>query len=224
VTADAGQIALLLKEAQGQNANARIITAGGSNSPIQVNRLAGDDATNGTLSTMFLPVWDPSLAADAEGAQSFLGTWKAGGFDLGEATEGVRRYTAIKVLAAAFEDVKDAKESQEVRDVLANVKVAGAIYGDISFGDWNDLVNQNTPPVYLVQSQQGELKLGQGRTALLTVLTSAGAEGIPSRAPATPSRGAAGVRACVAQFVGPAARSNASDRVRSAADPRTRSA
>lgn len=159
VTTDAGQIALLLKEAHGQGADARIITTGGSNSPIQVNQLAGEAATDGTLSTMFFPVWDPSIAADPEGAQSFLDTWEEEGHDLGEATEGVRGYTAIKVLATALEDVDDPNNSEEVRDALADVEAAGAIYGDISFGEWGDLINQNTPPVYLVESQKGELKL-----------------------------------------------------------------
>jgi branched-chain amino acid transport system substrate-binding protein len=75
VTTDAGQIALLLKEARAQGATAKIITTGGSNSPIQVNQLAGKEATNNTFATMFFPVWEPSLAADAEGAQAFLDAW-----------------------------------------------------------------------------------------------------------------------------------------------------
>lgn len=159
VTTDAGQIALLLKEANGQGAKARIITTGGSNSPIQVNQLAGEQATDGTFATMFFPVWDPSLAADGAGAKSFLDAWKAEGLDLGEATEGVRGYTAIKVLAAALEDVDDAGDSEAVRDALAGVETPGAIYGSIKFDDWNDLANQNMPPVYLVETQKGELKL-----------------------------------------------------------------
>ncbi len=159
VTTDAGQIALMLKEARGQGAKARIITTGGSNSPIQVNALAGEEATNGTFATMFFPVWDTSLAADAEGAKTFLDTWKAEGKDLGEATEGVRGYTGIKVLAAALDEVDDPSDHEAVRDALAKVKIPGAIYGDISFGKWNELMNQNLPPVYLVESQNGVLKL-----------------------------------------------------------------
>jgi branched-chain amino acid transport system substrate-binding protein len=159
VTTDAGQIALLLKEAQGQNATARIITTGGSNSPIQVNQLAGEEATDGTFATMFFPIWDPSLAADAKGAQAFLDTWKAEGKDLGEATEGVRGYTGIKVLAAALEDVDDPTNPDAVREALEKVATPGAIYGDISFTRWQDLMNQNVPPVYLVEIQDGDLKL-----------------------------------------------------------------
>jgi branched-chain amino acid transport system substrate-binding protein len=159
VTTDAGQIALLLKEAKGQRATARIITTGGSNSPIQVNQLAGENATNGTFATMFFPVWDTSLAADAEGAKNFLDTWKADGKDLGEATEGVRGYTGIKVLAAALENVDDPSDKEAVRDALTKVETPGAIYGDISFGKWHDLINQNVPPVYLVETQNGQLKL-----------------------------------------------------------------
>ncbi len=127
VTTDAGQIALLLKEAKGQGAKANIITTGGSNSPIQVNQLAGDEATEGTFATMFFPVWDPSVAADPEGAQNFLDTWEKEGLDLGEATEGVRGYTGITVLAAALEDVDDPSDNEEVRDALAEVETPGAI-------------------------------------------------------------------------------------------------
>lgn len=159
VTTDAGQIALLLKEAEGQGVSAKIITTGGSNSPIQVNQLAGEEATNGTFATMFFPVFDTSLAADAEGAKKFLDTWKEEGNDLGEATEGVRGYTGIKVLATALGEVDDASDHEAVRDALEKVETPGAIYGDISFGKWNDLMNQNVPPVYLVESQNGELKL-----------------------------------------------------------------
>lgn len=159
VTTDAGQIALLMKEAKGQGAKANIITTGGSNSPIQVNQLAGEEATDGTYATMFFPVWDPSLAADPKGAQSFLDTWEKEGLDLGEATEGVRGYTGIKVLAAALEDVDDPSDNEEVRDALAEVETPGAIYGDISFGDWNELNQQNMPPVYLVETNNGELNL-----------------------------------------------------------------
>ena len=159
VTTDAGQIALLMKEAKGQGAKANIITTGGSNSPIQVNQLAGEEATDGTYATMFFPVWDPSIAADPKGAQSFLDTWEKEGLDLGEATEGVRGYTGIKVLAAALEDVDDPSDNEEVRDALAEVETPGAIYGDISFGDWNELNQQNMPPVYLVETNNGELNL-----------------------------------------------------------------
>ncbi len=159
VTTDAGQIALLMKEAKGQGAEANIITTGGSNSPIQVNQLAGEEATDGTYATMFFPVWDPSIAADPKGAQSFLDTWEKEGLDLGEATEGVRGYTGIKVLAAALEEVDDPSDNEEVRDALAEVETPGAIYGDISFGDWNELNQQNMPPVYLVETNNGELNL-----------------------------------------------------------------
>lgn len=159
VTTDAGQIALLLEAAKGQGAEAKIITTGGSNSPIQVNQLAGPEAANGTFATMFFPVFDPSLSADPEGAKSFLDKWDAEGNDLGEATEGVRGYTGIKTLAAALEEVDDTSDREAVRDALAGLETPGAIYGNISFEEWNDLINQNVPPVYLVEVQNGELKL-----------------------------------------------------------------
>lgn len=159
VTTDAAQIALLLKEAQGQGAKARIITTGGSNSPVQVKDLAGTAAVEDTYATMFYPSFDPSLAADVAGAKKFNAAWEEKGYDPGEITEGVRGYQGIKVLAAALENVEDPADREQVRDALAEVQVDGAIYGEIAFQPWNDLMNQAIPPVYLVQTVNGELKL-----------------------------------------------------------------
>jgi branched-chain amino acid transport system substrate-binding protein len=159
VTTDAGQIALLLKEAKGQGAKARIITTGGSNSPVQVKELAGADAAEGTYATMFYPVFDPSLAADPEGARKFNDAWASKGYNEGEITEGVRGYQGIKVIAAAMAGVDDPTDRKAVRDALAQVKVKGAIYGEISFQNWKNLINQAIPPVYLVKTHEGELSL-----------------------------------------------------------------
>ena len=86
VTTDAGQLALLMKEAAGQGADARIITTGGSNSPVQVQELAGPEAVDGTYATMFYPSFDTSLAADPEAADRFNKAWEAEGHDPGEIT------------------------------------------------------------------------------------------------------------------------------------------
>jgi branched-chain amino acid transport system substrate-binding protein len=159
VTTDAAQIALLLKEAQGQGAKARIITTGGSNSPVQVKGLAGAAAVEDTYATMFYPSFDPSLAADEAGAKKFNAAWEEKGYDPGEITEGVRGYQGIKVLAEALKNVEDPADREQVRDALADVQVDGAIYGEIAFQNWNDLMNQAVPPVYLVQTDNGELEL-----------------------------------------------------------------
>jgi branched-chain amino acid transport system substrate-binding protein len=159
VTTDAAQIALLLKEAQGQGAKARIITTGGSNSPVQVKGLAGAAAVEDTYATMFYPSFDPSLAADEAGAKKFNAAWEEKGYDPGEMTEGVRGYQGIKVLAEALKNVEDPADREQVRDALADVQVDGAIYGEIAFQNWNDLMNQAVPPVYLVQTDNGELEL-----------------------------------------------------------------
>ena len=159
VTTDASQLALLFKEAKGQGAKARIITTGGSNSPIQVKALAGSEAVEGTYATMFYPSFDTQLAADPQSAEEFNKAWEAKGYDEGELTEGVRGYQGIKVLAAAFEKVDDPSDTEQVRNALGEVTVKGAVYGEISFGDWNNLMNQSAPPVYLVQTVKGNLKL-----------------------------------------------------------------
>ena len=159
VTTDAGQLALLMKEAAGQGAEARIITTGGSNSPVQVQELAGAEAVEGTYATMFYPSFDTSLAADAQAAERFNSAWVEAGHDPGEMTEGVRGYAGIHVLAAAFENVDDPSDSDQVRQALSDVKMPAAVYGEISFQNWNGLINQNVPPVYLVQTVNKKLKL-----------------------------------------------------------------
>jgi branched-chain amino acid transport system substrate-binding protein len=159
VTSDAPQIALLLREARGQGAQARIITTGGSNSPIQVRDLAGPDAARGTYATMFYPVFDPSLAADPDAASYFERAWREGGHEPGEITEGVRGYQGIKVLESALRTTTDPTDRTEVRDALSRVQLDGAIYGRIAFGDWRTLMNQTTPPVYLVRTEGAELQL-----------------------------------------------------------------
>lgn len=159
VTTDAGQLALLMKEAAGQGADARIITTGGSNSPVQVQTLAGPEAVEGTHATMFYPSFDTSLAADPKAAERFNAAWAKEGHDPGEITEGVRGYAGIHVLAAAFENVDDPSDSEQVRQALSDVKLPAAVYGEISFQEWNGLINQNVPPVYLVQTVNKKLKL-----------------------------------------------------------------
>ncbi|MQA11613.1 MAG: ABC transporter substrate-binding protein [Pseudonocardiaceae bacterium] len=159
VTSDAAQIALLLKEAKGQGAKARIITTGGSNSPTQVLQLAGKAAAEGSFATMFFPVFDPSKAAAPDQAKKFIKSWREKRYDEGEITEGVRGYQGIKVIAEAMRSAEDPKDPKAIRDALAKVNVPGAIYGDISFQNWNNLVNQAIPPVYLVRTNKSEIEL-----------------------------------------------------------------
>lgn len=159
VTTDVGQIALLLKEAKGQGADARIVTAGGSNNPIQVIDLAGKAAAENTYANVFYPWFDPSLSANPKDAKRFNQAWSAAGHPLGEITEGVRGYQAVKVVAAAVGKAKDPTDRKSLRDALAGIDLAGAAYGNISFGKWNGLENQVVPPVFLVKTTGGKVKL-----------------------------------------------------------------
>ncbi|GAA0553972.1 amino acid/amide ABC transporter substrate-binding protein (HAAT family) [Saccharopolyspora erythraea NRRL 2338] len=159
VTTDASQIALLLKEARGQGATARIITTGGSNSPVQVVQLAGPQAAEGSYATMFFASFDPSKAAAPQEAERFIAAWNAKGYNPGEAPEGVRGYQGIKVIAAAMGAAQNPADPKSVRDALAGVSVPGAIYGDIRFQTWRNLVNQTVPPVYLVRTVNGQVEL-----------------------------------------------------------------
>ena len=71
----------------------------------------------------------------------------------------MRGYAGIYVLAEAFKNVEDPTDSEQVRQALSEVKMPAAVYGEISFQEWNGLINQNVPPVYLVQTVNEQLKL-----------------------------------------------------------------
>ncbi|MQA93718.1 MAG: ABC transporter substrate-binding protein [Streptosporangiales bacterium] len=159
VTTDVAQIALLLKEAKGQNAKARIITTGGSNSPLQLLELAGESVAEGTYATTFFPFFDPSAAADPKGAAAFVAAWKAKGLNYGQITEGVRGYQGIKVIAEAMRAAKDPSDRTAVRDALTKVSTKGVVYGDIRFQNWQNLRNQTVPPVYLTRIDKGKVTL-----------------------------------------------------------------
>ncbi|MCI0685982.1 MAG: hypothetical protein L0Y54_01905, partial [Sporichthyaceae bacterium] len=71
----------------------------------------------------------------------------------------VRGYQGIHVIAAAIRSAKDPTNRTDLRDALAKVQMAGAVYGQIRFQSWQNLKNQVVPPVYLVQIVGGDVKL-----------------------------------------------------------------
>lgn len=159
VTTDVLQIARILEAARGQGADARIITTGGSNSPILLQELVGEDVAEGSYASTFFPFFDPSLAADPEGAKKFIESWEAEGHKYGQIIEGARGYDGINLLAEVFRTVGDPTNREQIRDGLENVRMPGIIFGDIQFQEWNGLINQNVPPVYLTRVEDGEVKL-----------------------------------------------------------------
>jgi branched-chain amino acid transport system substrate-binding protein len=159
VTTDVRQISLLLKEAKGQGSKAKVITTGGSNSPLQLLKLAGSSVAEGTYATAFFPFFDPGKAAAPDQAKKFVDSWKRKGFDEGQLTEGVRGYQGIQVLAQAMRQAKDPADRTAVRDALTKVSMPGVVYGNIRFQKWQNLINQTVPPVYLTRTVRGKVTL-----------------------------------------------------------------
>jgi branched-chain amino acid transport system substrate-binding protein len=161
ITTDAAQIALMLEQMQNQGLDdINVLTSGGSNFPPKVMELAGEDATEGVYFTVFFPAFfDPSTSADPDKAQRFLEEWEERGHDAIELGEAARGYDAVFTMAEALNSIDGDITHEAVAEALADVNLKGAMYGNIQFEEWNGLVNQNIPPIYIGQVSNGEVDL-----------------------------------------------------------------
>jgi branched-chain amino acid transport system substrate-binding protein len=156
ITTDAAQIALILEQLHAKGSNAQILTTGGSNFPDKIIELAGEEAVAGTYHTVFFAgAYDPSLAANSEGAERFVQEWENRGHDIIEIGEGARGYDAVYTMAEALRSIEGDVTREAVRDALENVQLEGIIFGNIKFDDWENLQNQNVAPVYVVKVNEG---------------------------------------------------------------------
>lgn len=158
VTTDAAQIALILQQMRTLGLDLNVLTTGGSNFPGKVAELAGEEATEGTYFTVFFPgVYDPELAVATDRATSFVEKWRAD-HEFTEIGEAARGYDAVYTVAEAIRSVEGDLDSESLRDALASVQLDGIMYGDIQFEEWEGLINQNVPDVYIGQFTGGELQ------------------------------------------------------------------
>jgi branched-chain amino acid transport system substrate-binding protein len=156
ITTDAAQIALLLEQMHAKGTDAQVLTTGGSNFPEKIIELAGEEAVAGTYHTIFFAgAYDPSLAANSEGAERFVEAWKQRGHDIIEIGEGARGYDAVYTMAEALRSIEGDVTTESVRDALQDVQLDGIIFGNIEFGEWQGLQNQNVAPVYVVKVNDG---------------------------------------------------------------------
>ena len=157
VTTSVEQITLILKQAQEQRLERRIVTTGGSSSPSQLIKHAGPAANGSYHVLVFLP-WFPEAHPDAKLAKAFVDEWQKRGFPFDGLTEGFRGWDGLNVIAEAIKAAGKA-EPEAIRKALWEVKVKG-INGDISFikqGPAGKESAQNVPSVYLVKIDGGKV-------------------------------------------------------------------
>lgn len=157
VTTAVEQITLLLKQAKELQLNTRIITTGGSNSPDQLVRQAGE-AANGSLHVVFFTPWFPDAVKNPAPAKRFVAEWMKRGHEPGGLTEGFRGYDAVFVVTEAIK-LAGKPEPEAIKDAMWKVKYPG-IYGNIEFmkqGPAGAESGQHAPAVYLVKIDGGKI-------------------------------------------------------------------
>jgi len=157
VTTGVEQITLVLKQAQEQKLNRRIITTGGSSSPDQLAEQAGD-AANGSFHLLFFAPWFPETAPNPDVAKKFVAAWKERGHNFAGLTEGFRGYDGIMTIVAGIKAAGKA-DPKAIRKALWGVKVKG-VNGNISFikeGPAGKESAQNIPNVYVVTIKDGKV-------------------------------------------------------------------
>lgn len=157
ITTTEAQIALILEQAHALGLEQNVLTSGGSNFPDKVIEFAGEEAVEGAYFVMFFPAaYDASLAADPQKAEQFITKWRED-HELSEIAQAARGYDAAWTMAMALRSIPTGEISREsLRQALEGVSLQGISYGDIEFGEWRGLTNQNVPPIAVVQVRGGE--------------------------------------------------------------------
>ncbi|HHY94750.1 MAG TPA: ABC transporter substrate-binding protein [Firmicutes bacterium] len=158
LTTDAAQVALIADQAHNLGLKVKILVTGGSCFLDKVIKLVGAPACEGLMaSLMYAGAYDPSLAANPEKARYFNEEWKKRGHDWVEVQEAARGYDAIWTLAEASKTLPpDQVTGEGIRDALTKVHVKGIMFGDISFGEWGDFINQNAAPAGVAVVKDGQ--------------------------------------------------------------------
>ncbi len=157
LTTGVEQITLVLKQAKEQQLPQKIITTGGSSSPDQLIKQAGD-AANGSYHLLFFAPWFPETAPNPDIATKFVEEWKKRDYNFAGLTEGFRGYDGIMTIAAGIEGAGKA-DPKAIQQALWNVKVHG-VNGDISFikqGPKGKESGQNIPNVFVVTIKDGKV-------------------------------------------------------------------
>jgi branched-chain amino acid transport system substrate-binding protein len=159
LTTSVEQITLVLKQAQEQRVQRKIITTGGSSSPDQLIKQAGA-AAEGTYHLLFFMPWFPEAAPDGKLARAFVDEWNKRGHPFAGLTEGFRGHDGIATIAEAIK-VAGKDEPKAIREALWKVRLMG-VNGPIKFekdGPAGKESGQSRPSIFVVQIKGGQVAL-----------------------------------------------------------------
>src|SRR5713101_4120827 len=159
LTTGVEQITLVLKQAQEQRVQRKIITTGGSSSPTQLIKQAGA-AAEGTYHIVFFMPWFPESMPDGKLAKAFVDEWAKRGNPFEGLTEGFRGHDGIATIAEALK-VAGKDDPKAVRDALWRVSITG-VNGPIHFekdGPAGKESGQSKPSIFVVQIRDGKVAL-----------------------------------------------------------------
>jgi branched-chain amino acid transport system substrate-binding protein len=159
LTTSVEQITLVLKQAQEQRLNRKVITTGGSSSPSQLIKQAGA-AADGTYHILFFLPWFPEAMPDGKLAKAFVDEWNKRGHPFEGLTEGFRGHDGILTAAEAIK-IAGQPDPKAVRDALWKVNIMG-VNGPIKFdkdGPAGKESGQSKPSIFLVEIKDGKIAL-----------------------------------------------------------------
>lgn len=153
------QITLVLKQAQEQRLQRKIITTGGSSSPSQLIKQAGP-AAEGTYHLLFFMPWFPEAMPDGKLAKAFVDEWNKRGHPFEGLTEGFRGHDGIATIVEAAR-IAGKDDPKAIRDALWKVSFTG-VNGPIKFekdGPAGKESGQSKPSIFIVQIKDGKVAL-----------------------------------------------------------------
>jgi branched-chain amino acid transport system substrate-binding protein len=161
LTTGVEQITLVLKQAQEQRLQRKIITTGGSSSPDQLVKQAGT-AAEGTYHIVFFMPWFPEAMPDGRLARAFVDEWTKRGHPFEGLTEGFRGHDGIATIVEALR-LAGQDEPKALREALWKVTTTG-VNGPIKFekdGPAGKESGQSRPRIFVVRIENGKVTLPQ---------------------------------------------------------------
>jgi branched-chain amino acid transport system substrate-binding protein len=159
LTTGVEQITLVLKQAQEQRVQRKVITTGGSSSPNQLIQQAGP-AAEGSYHIVFFMPWFPEAMPDPKLAKAFVDEWAKRGHPFEGLTEGFRGHDGIATIAEAAR-LAGKDDAKAIRDALWKVSLVG-VNGPIKFekdGPAGKESGQSKPSIFVVQVKSGKVAL-----------------------------------------------------------------
>jgi branched-chain amino acid transport system substrate-binding protein len=159
ITTGPEQMTLILKQAQEQRLERRIISTGGGGIPDQIVKGAGAAAENSYHILFFMP-WFPEAMPDPRLARAFLDEWQKRGLPPEGPTEGFRGHDGIMTIVEAIK-IAGKAEPKAIREALWKVDITG-VNGPIKFvkdGPAGKESGQSAPSIFVVQVKNGKASL-----------------------------------------------------------------